>query len=68
MTHTAIRHGLLALAVIVYALASFGPVAAQGGSGRDDGWAIGMRATQKPEQRNVTRHYSFCWWQDYGGK
>ena len=48
MTRTAIRHTLstLAAVAVVTALAS-SPVSAQGGNGRDDGWAIGMRAVSQ---------------------
>lgn len=53
MTRTAIRHTVSALAGIVLISVFTSPAAsAQGGTGRDDGWAIGMRIV---DQQKTTK-------------
>ena len=73
MARKAVSHTLSALAAVALIFAfTCAPGSAQGGNGRDDGWAIGMRvgsqglAAQRPTQRNTTTHYQVRWWQDYG--
>ena len=72
MTRTTTRHMLSALAgILLISVFATTPGPAQG-SGRDDGWAIGMRlesqgpAAQQGTQGNTTTHYQFRWFQDYG--
>ena len=49
MTRTAIRHMRSALAgIVLISVFTSAPASAQGGNGRDDGWAIGMRIVDQP--------------------
>jgi hypothetical protein len=72
MTRTAIRHTLSALAAVALVSVFVAPPGPAEGSGRDDGWAVGMRsgsqepAAQQGPQGNTTQHYQFRWFQDYG--
>lgn len=72
MTRSALHHTLSALAAVALISAFATTPGPAQGSGRDDGWAIGMRlgsqgpAAQQGTQGNTTTHYQFRWFQDYG--